>query len=160
MICRECFRQLKFAPILQCYCYYWKCNKYPKKCETSKIHLYIFSPAQKCTNQANLKFLIIKSNVTPSLCFNFLWIQLKWKSIYCGLASAALSTTNDSTFCKMPNLQIWEMESKDWKTFIICLHYSLSYKLDRNHKKRLFRSTKFCLIVVPSTHNWSCNLSR
>ena len=101
MICRECFRQLKFAPILQCYCYYWKCNKYPKKCETSKIHLYIFSPAQKCTNQANLKFLIIKSNVTPSLCFSFLWIQLSENRFIVGWPldpSAALSTTIDSIF--------------------------------------------------------------
>ena len=38
--------RLKFAPILQYYCYYYrKCNKYPKKCERLKIHLKMVSPA-------------------------------------------------------------------------------------------------------------------
>ena len=38
--------RLKFAPILQYYCYYYrKCKKYPKKCERLKIHLKMVSPA-------------------------------------------------------------------------------------------------------------------
>ena len=89
-------------------------------------------------NQANLKLLIVKRNVTLSHCFSFLWIQLSENRSIVGWPldpSAALSTTIDSIFCKMPNLQLWESESKDWKTFIICLHFSLSYKLDRKQKK-------------------------